>query len=108
MMGGNMSKMLKQVQKMQADMAKVQDELKNKEVEASVGGGAVKVTVSGSQEVKSIVISPDAIDPDDIEMLQDLLVAAVNEAIRKSQDLANSEMSKIAGGLNMPGMPGLF
>ena len=105
----NMQKMLKQVQKMQAEMAKAQEELKNKTVDATAGGGVITVTANGNQEIVAIKIEPDAVDPDDVEMLQDLVVAAVNEALRKAQDLVAQEMQKITGGLNIPGMPtGLF
>ncbi|NLJ86428.1 MAG: YbaB/EbfC family nucleoid-associated protein [Firmicutes bacterium] len=105
----NMQKMMKQVQKMQAEMARVQEELGNKTVEASVGGGAVRVVISGHLEVKEIGIEPAAVDPDDLEMLQDLVVAAVNEAIRMAQEMSAEEMEKVAGGLNIPGLPsGLF
>lgn len=101
--------MLKQVQKMQADMAKAQEELKTKTVEATAGGGVITVVANGSQEIVAIKIKPEAVDPDDIEMLEDLVVAAVNEALRKAQDLVAQEMQKITGGLNIPGMPtGLF
>lgn len=101
--------MLKQVQKMHADMAKAQEELKTKTVEATAGGGVITVVANGSQEIVAIKIKPEAVDPDDIEMLEDLVVAAVNEALRKAQDLVAQEMQKITGGLNIPGMPtGLF
>lgn len=102
--GGNMQKMMKQVQKMQSDMAKLQDQLGDMVVEATVGGGAVKITMTGKQEVKGIEIDPDILTPDDVEMIQDLLMAAFNEALRKSQDLANGEMSKITGGMKVPGL----
>ncbi|MDP4092416.1 MAG: YbaB/EbfC family nucleoid-associated protein [Bacillota bacterium] len=104
--GGNMGNLLKQAQKMQQDMAKMQEELQQRTVEASSGGGAVSVVVSGKKELQSIVIKPEVVDPDDVEMLQDLILAAVNEAIRKADDMVNSEMGKITGGLG--GMPGLF
>jgi DNA-binding YbaB/EbfC family protein len=107
-MGGmpNMNKMMKQVQKMQEDMAKLQVELADRRVEATAGGGAVTVAVNGQLEVLDISISPDVVDPDDVEMLQDLVVAAVNEAIRQAQDMASREMSKITGGAGLPG--GMF
>lgn len=101
---GNMSKMMKQVQKMQADMAKLQEELGTKTVEATSGGGVVQVTANGKQEILSIKIKPEAVDPDDVEMLEDLITAAVNEAIRKSQEMVAQEMSKITGGLKLPGL----
>lgn len=105
MMGmGNMQKMMKQVQKMQADMAKLQEELGDKTVEASAGGGMVRVIVSGKQEIKEISISPEAVDPEDIEMLQDMILAAVNEGLRKSQEMVAAEMAKVTGGLKIPGL----
>ena len=104
--GGNMGNLVKQAQKMQKDMEKLQEELKDKTVEASAGGGAITVVASGRKEVKEITIKPEVVDPDDVEMLQDLIVAAVNEAIRKADDMVNSEMNKITGGLG--GIPGLF
>ncbi len=103
-MMGNMGKMLKQVQKMQADMAKLQEELVNRTVEASSGGGTVKVVANGKQEILSIQINPEAVVPEDIEMLQDMIIAAVNEALRQSQEMVTREMSKLTGGLNIPGL----
>ncbi len=103
-MMGNMGKMMKQVQKMQADMAKLQEELVNKTVEASSGGGMVKVVANGKQEILSIEINPEAVDPEDVEMLQDMILAAVNEALRQSQELVAREMSKVTGGLKIPGL----
>ncbi|KUO76741.1 MAG: hypothetical protein APF77_12665 [Clostridia bacterium BRH_c25] len=105
-MGGNMNNMMKQVQKMQKDMAKLQEEVEQRTVEASAGGGAVTVVASGKKEIISIAIKPEVIDPDDAEMLQDLITAAVNEAIRQADEMLSKEMSKITGGLNLPG--GLF
>ncbi len=102
--GGNMAKMMKQVQKMQADMGKMQEQLGEMTVEATAGGGAVKIVISGKQEVKEIVLDPEILNPEEQEMVQDLLVAAFNEALRKSQDLAAQEMSKITGGLKVPGL----
>jgi DNA-binding YbaB/EbfC family protein len=104
--GGNMQKMMKQVQKMQADMAKLQEELVNKQVEATAGGGAVKIVMNGKQEVQQLVIDPEVLNPEDVEMVQDLLTAAFNEASRKSQDMVSQDMNKITGGMKMP--PGLF
>lgn len=101
---GNMGKMMKQVQKMQADMAKMQEELVNRTVEASAGGGMVTVMANGKQEVISIKINPEAVDPEDVEMLQDMVLAAVNEALRQSQEMVSQEMSKITGGMNIPGL----
>ncbi|MDN5293684.1 MAG: nucleoid-associated protein EbfC [Eubacteriales bacterium] len=103
-MFGNMGKMMKQIQKMQAEIARLQEELGQKEVEATAGGGAVRVVVNGKQEVLKIEIKPEAVDPEDVEMLQDLLVAAVNEALRKSQEMVAQEMSRISGGLKLPGL----
>lgn len=101
---GNMGKMMKQVQKMQADMAKLQEELVNRTVEASAGGGMVTVMANGKQEVLSIKINPEAVDPEDVEMLQDMVLAAVNEALRQSQEMVSKEMGKITGGMNIPGL----
>jgi DNA-binding YbaB/EbfC family protein len=100
----NMQQMLKQVQKMQADMMAAQEALKDEEVEASAGGGMVTVKVSGDLAVRSIAIAPDAIDPDDPELLQDMVLAAVNEGLRAAQELAATRMSSVTGG--MPGLGG--
>jgi DNA-binding YbaB/EbfC family protein len=99
----NMNAMLKQVQKMQADMAKAQEELKNEVVEASSGGGMVTVKVSGDLEVREVRIDPEAIDPEDAELLQDMVLAAVNEAVRAAQELAASKLNAATGGLGGPG-----
>lgn len=104
----DMGKMLKQVQKMQQDMQKAQEELAGKSVEATVGGGAVVVVANGKNEVISIKVKPEVVDPEDVEMLQDLILSAVNEALRKAQEMTQQEMSKITGGLNLPKIPGLF
>lgn len=101
---GNMQKMMKQVQKMQADMAKMQEELGTRLVETTAGGGSIKVVVNGKQELVEIKIKPEVIDPEDPEMLEDLITAAVNEALRKSQEMVNREMGKLTGGLNIPGL----
>lgn len=101
---GNMQKMMKQVQKMQADMARLQEELVNRETEASAGGGMVTVVANGKQEISSIKIKPEAVDPEDVEMLEDLVLAAVNEALRKSQEMVAEEMNKITGGMKIPGL----
>lgn len=101
---GNLGKMMKQAQKMQQEMARMQEELKDKEVEASAGGGAVTVKVTGKQELISIAISPEVVDADDIEMLQDLVLAAVNEGLNQSRELAKQEMLKITGGIEIPGL----
>ena len=98
-----MNAMLKQVQKMQADMAKAQEELKNEVVEASSGGGVVTVKVSGDLEVREVRIDPEAVDPDDVELLQDMVLAAVNEGVRAAQELAANKLNAAAGGLAGPG-----
>ena len=100
----NIGNMMKQAQKMQAKMAEMQEELKNEVLEASAGGGTVKVTITGDLQIRSIVIDPGAIDPEDVEMLQDLVTAAVNEAIRSAQELAGRRMGEITGGMNIPGL----
>jgi DNA-binding YbaB/EbfC family protein len=104
MMGGNMNKMMKQVQKMQQDMMKLQEELAEKTVESTAGGGAVKIVANGKNEIISIEIKPEAVDPEDVEMLQDLITAAVNEALRKAQEMVAQEMGKLTGGLKIPGL----
>ena len=104
MMGGNMNKMMKQVQKMQQEMLKMQEELANRTVESTAGGGVVKVVASGKNEIVSIEIKPEAVDPEDVEMLQDLVLAAVNEALKKAQEMINGEMARLTGGLKIPGM----
>lgn len=101
---GNMNKMMKQAQKMQKQMAELQEELEKREVEATAGGGMVKVVATGKQELKSIEIDPEALDPDDVELLQDMVLAAVNEALRKAQEMYQEEMKKITGGMNIPGL----
>lgn len=103
-MGANMQKMMKQMQKMQRDMERMQAEAAEKTVDASAGGGAVTVTVSGNQEVKAVKINPDAVDLDDIEMLEDMVMAATNEALEKSKDMVAGELSKLTGGMNIPGL----
>src|ERR671911_1665617 len=106
--GPDMGQLMKQVQQMQAEMAKAQEELKDETVEASAGGGMVTVTMTGDMNLREISISPEAIDPDDPELLQDMVTAAVNEALRSAQELAASRMGGIAGlGGGMPGMGGL-
>jgi DNA-binding YbaB/EbfC family protein len=100
--GGNA--MLSQLQKLEEEMARTQEELAKETIEVSVGGGAVTVVVNGQQEIQSITISPDVVDPDDVEMLQDLIVAAVREAMTKSSELAAERMSALTGGLNIPGL----
>lgn len=105
-MVGGMGKAMKQIQKMQADMQKLQAELEDKRVSATAGGGMVEVTVDGHRKVREIAIKPEVVDPEDIETLQDLLHAAVNEALRKAEEMAAQELQKITGGLQLP--PGLF
>jgi hypothetical protein len=101
----NMQKMMKQAQKMQAKMAKMQEELEEKTLEATAGGGAVKVVVNGKQEIVDLQIDPEVVDPDDVEMLEDLVLAAVNQGMREIQEMVNDEMGKVTGGMNLPGMP---
>ena len=103
-MSHNIGKIMKQAQKMQEKMMKMQEELATKTVEAASGGGMVKVVVNGRNEIVSLKIERDVVNPEDIEMLQDLICAAVNEGIRKAQDLIQDEMSKITGGLSIPGL----
>ncbi len=104
-MGGGMNmNMIKQAQKMQQDMLRMQEELENKEYTATAGGGVVTAVVAGSRQLKSIEIDPEAVDPDDVEMLQDLIVAAVNEAIRAAEADTAASMGKLTGGLNLGGM----
>jgi DNA-binding YbaB/EbfC family protein len=106
--GPNLNQLLKQAQQMQAEMAKAQEQLKDEIVEASAGGGMVKVTMSGGMQLREITISPEAIDPDDPELLQDMVTAAVNEALRSAQELAANKMGGIAGMPGgLPGLPGM-
>ena len=112
--GLDLNAMMKQVQQMQAEMAKAQEELKHEVVEASAGGGMVTVKISGDLELKEVRIDPDAVDPEDVELLQDMIQAALNEAIRSAQELAASKMGAATGGLagnlgnlGLPGLPGL-
>lgn len=103
-MGGNMNKMLKQAKQMQEQIAKMQEEFQERVIEVSSGGGAVQIKMNGKQEMLELKIKPEAVDPEDIEMLEDMVMAAVNEAVRTSQEMVSSEMAKITGGLNIPGM----
>jgi nucleoid-associated protein EbfC len=108
--GPNMNQILKQAQQMQAEMAKAQEQLKNEIVEASAGGGMVKVTMTGDMQLREIKIDPAAVDPEDVELLQDMVTAAVNEAMRSAQELASNRMGGIAGlggGGGLPGLPGM-
>lgn len=104
-MGGGMNmNMIKQAQKMQQDMLKMQEEMESREYDATAGGGMVKAVVNGKHEVLSLTINPEAVDPEDVEMLQDMVVAAVNEAMRKGEAEAAQNMSKLTGGLNLGGL----
>ena len=105
---GQMGKMMKQIQKMQEDMQRLQEELKERTVEATAGGGAVRAVVTGALEVRQVKIDPAAVDPDELELLEDMITAAVNEGLRKAQEMAQQEMARITGGLNLPPIPGLF
>jgi DNA-binding YbaB/EbfC family protein len=99
----NQAQAMKQLQRAQAEMARVQEELKSDLVTASAGGGAVKVSVTGDMTVTDVVIDPRAVDPEDVTMLQDMVVAAVNEAMRQAQELSNAKMQKVMGGMGLPG-----
>ena len=99
--------LMRQAQKLQEDMQKTQEEAKKKTAEATAGGGMITVVASGAGELVSIRIEKDVVNPDDVEMLQDLILAAANEAIRRAQEIVNDEMSKLTGGLQLPGMGGL-
>ncbi|MCI7541249.1 MAG: YbaB/EbfC family nucleoid-associated protein [Veillonellaceae bacterium] len=103
---GNMAGMMKRVQKMQNEMKKMQDELKRKTVDVTAGGGAVKIVMDGEKQVQSLTLDPAAVDPEDVEMLQDLLTAAFNEATRKVDDMMKAEMGKLTAGLGLP--PGMI
>ena len=105
MAGMNMQQLMKQAQKMQKQLAEAQDQLEQVTVDASAGGGMVKVTVNGQMMLESITIDPEAIDPDDVEVLQDMIIAAVNEGVRGVAEIANKQMGAITGGMNIPGMP---
>ncbi|MBP2002740.1 DNA-binding YbaB/EbfC family protein [Paenibacillus shirakamiensis] len=100
----NMNSMMKQVKKMQEQMLKAQEELADKEIEGTSGGGVVSVKVNGHKKVLSVVIKPEAVDPDDVEMLQDLVIAAVNDALTQAEELANKDMGKFTGGMKIPGL----
>ncbi len=102
--GGNMNNLMKQAQKLQKQMEDMQKELENKEFETSVGGGAVVVKANGKKQLVSIKIQPEVLDPDDVEMLEDLVLSAVNEVLKKADEETNSEMGKLTGGFNMPGL----
>jgi DNA-binding YbaB/EbfC family protein len=99
-----MGNMMKQAQKLQAKMLRLQDELAEKTIETAAGGGMVKVVANGKQQIVAIQIEKEVVDPDDVEMLQDLIMAAVNDALTKSQEMVSAEMAKITGGLSIPGL----
>jgi nucleoid-associated protein EbfC len=103
-MAKGLGNIMKQAQQMQAKIARVQQELEDKEVEATAGGGMVTARANGKQQLLDLKIEKDVVDPEDVEMLQDLILAAVNEAMKKSQEMIQSEMSKVTGGMNIPGM----
>lgn len=100
----NMNQMMKQVKKMQQQMVKAQEELGSREFEGSAGGGVVTVTVSGHKKVLAVAIKPEAVDPDDVEMLQDLVLTAINDALTKAEETSSQEMGKFTGGMNLPGL----
>lgn len=104
MFGGNMNNMMKQMKKMQQQMQKAQEELKEKTVEGSAGGGMVTVLANGHKQVLEITIKEEVVDPEDVEMLQDLVLAAINDALTKADELAAKDMGKFTGGMNLPGM----
>lgn len=101
---GNMNNMIKQAQKMQAEMLKIQQEAEEKQVSASSGGGMVTVTASGKKQIVSVKINPEAVDPDDVETLEDMIMAATNEALRQAEEMLAQDMSKLTGGMNIPGL----
>ncbi len=103
----NIGQIAKMAQQMQAQMAQAQQELKETTLEATAGGGAVRVTITGAQEIRAIEIDPAAVDPEEVDLLQDLVLTAVNDAIARSKQLAEERMASIAGGMGLPGMPGL-
>lgn len=103
----NIGQITKMAQQLQSQMAQAQEELKQTTLEASAGGGAVRIVITGAQEVRSVEIDPSAVDPDEVDMLQDLVMTAMNEAISRSKELERERMAGIAGGMGLPGMPGL-
>lgn len=103
-MGGNMNNILKQAQKLQKQMEDMKEQIEKNTVEASAGGGAVTAVVNGKKQVIEISIKKEVVDPDDVEMLQDLIVAAINEAVNKAEKMMNEEMAKVTGGFNIPGL----
>jgi nucleoid-associated protein EbfC len=104
----NMGQIMKQAQQFQAKMAKIQEELAEKTVEASSGGGMVNVVVNGKQEILSIRIDPEVVNPEELEMLQDLIMAAVNDGMARAKNMINEEMGQLTKGMNLPNIPGLF
>lgn len=100
----DIGKMMKQVQKLQGEMARLQEELAQRTTEASAGGGAVRAVANGRQEIVALEVKPEAVDPEDVEMLQDLIMAAVNEALRESREMVAREMGRLTGGLGIPGL----
>jgi DNA-binding YbaB/EbfC family protein len=102
--GPQMGGMLQQIQKLQEDMVKTQESLGDETVTVTAGGGAIKITITGQQELQQVVIDPDVVNPEDVEMLQDLIVAAVNEAIEQSKNMAAERLGALTGGLNLPGL----
>ncbi len=102
--GANMNQMMKQAKKLQEEITKKQSELQDTVIETSVGGGAITIKINGRQQIQEIMIKPEVIDPQDAEMLQDLILAAVNEAVKQSQDMVSAEMAKLTGGFNIPGL----
>ncbi len=102
--GMNMNNIMKQAQKMQKQMEEAQQNIESKELETTSGGGAVKVVINGKKEIKNITIAQDVVDPDDVEMLEDLIMSAVNEAIRQMEEISSKEMGKFTGGMGLPGM----
>lgn len=103
----NIGQITKMAQQLQTQMAQAQEELKETTIEVTAGGGAVRIVITGAQEVRSVEIDPSAVDPDEVDMLQDLVMTAVNEAIGRSKELERERMAGIAGGMGLPGMPGL-
>ena len=102
--GMNMNSLMKQAQKMQKDMAQMQEELAEKKLEITAGGGAVKVVINGEKQITELIINPEVVDPDDVEMLQDLVMSAVNEAVRQMDEAVSDQMSRITGGMSLPGL----
>lgn len=103
-MGGNMNNMIKQAQKMQQEMIKMQNEIEEQEFESTAGGGVITVKMTGTKQIVSVNIKPEAVDPDDVEMLQDLIITAVNDAMKKVDEANNAKMSRLTGGMNIPGL----